>query len=59
MWQNYLLVILFFSFTWFAKEIICDWDWKFVNQFWVTLLKMLGIKLKMSSAYQPETSAQT
>jgi len=32
------------------KDIICDWDRKFISQFWGTLIKMLSTKLKMSNA---------
>ncbi len=31
------------------KEIICDWDQKFISKFWGTLLKMLSTKLKKSN----------
>ncbi len=54
-----LFIREFFHLHGLPKEIICDYDWKSVNQFWGTLLKMLGIKVKMSSAYQPKTNAQT
>jgi hypothetical protein len=41
------------------KEIICDWDQKFISKFWGTLLKMLSTKLKKSNADQPKIDAQT
>jgi hypothetical protein len=53
-----LFICEFFHLQGLPKQIIGDWDWKFVNQFQGTLLKMLGIRLKVSSAYQLETDAQ-
>ncbi len=29
-----------------------------MNQFWTTVLKMVGTKFKMSNAYHPKTTAQ-
>lgn len=36
-----------------------DWNWNFVSQFWTTLLRMFGIKLKMSYAYHQKMNVQT
>jgi hypothetical protein len=37
------------------KEIVSDRDKLFLSKFWRALHKLTGIKLKMSSAYHPET----
>lgn len=37
------------------KEIVSDWDKIFLSKFWSSLNKLTGIKIKMSSAYHPET----
>jgi hypothetical protein len=41
------------------KSIISDRDPLFVSHFWLELFKLQGTKLKMSSAYHPETDGQT
>jgi transposase InsO family protein len=41
------------------KNIVSDRDSKFTSKFWKTLTKQLGIQLKTSSAYHPETDGQT
>jgi len=40
-------------------EIISDMDGKFSGEFWESLCKLLGIKRKMSTAYDPQTGGQT
>ena len=41
------------------REIISDKDRKFVSVFWTTLFKLCRTKIKLSSAYHPETDGQT
>jgi hypothetical protein len=41
------------------NSIISDRDPLFVSHFWLELFKLQGTKLKMSSAYHPETNGQT
>jgi hypothetical protein len=48
-----------FKFHGMPSEIISDKDRKFVSEFWTTLFKMCGTKIKMSTAYHPETDGQT
>jgi hypothetical protein len=57
------LALLFFD-NWYCKNglpatIACDRDKLFVSCFWNTLTKLTGIKLKMSSAYHPETNGSS
>jgi hypothetical protein len=40
-------------------EIICDRDAKFRSQFWQAFMDMLQVKLKMSTAFHPQTDGQT
>jgi hypothetical protein len=37
------------------KNIFCDRDKLFMSAFWKCLCKLTGVKLKMSSAYHPQT----
>ena len=53
------LAKLFFR-EWYCEnglplEIILDRDKLFVLQFWITLHKLTGVKLKMSSSFHPQT----
>jgi len=41
------------------SEIVADMDPKFGGEFWESLFKALGIKRRMSTAYQPPTDGQT
>jgi hypothetical protein len=57
------LAVLFFD-HWFCKnglpmEIISDRDKLFVSQFWAALTALCGVKLKMSSAYHPQTNGSS
>ena len=40
-------------------EIISDMDAKFSGEFWESLCKMLGVKRRRSTAYNPQTDGQT
>ena len=42
-----------------SKNIVCDRDAKFTSKFWKAFTQILGIKLKMSTAFHPETDGQT
>ena len=42
-----------------AKSIISDRDSKFPSRFWRSFLEKLGVKLRMSTAFHPETDGQT
>ena len=53
------LAYLFFN-KWYCKnglpsEILSDRDKLFISRFWKSLHKLTGIKLKLSTAYHPET----
>jgi transposase InsO family protein len=41
------------------ESIICDRDAKFSSAFWQSLFNHLGTKIKMSTAYHPQTDGQT
>jgi transposase InsO family protein len=41
------------------KAIVSDRDVLFTSTFWTHLNKLIGVKLKMSSAYHPETDGST
>jgi len=40
-------------------EMICHRNRKLVSEFWTTLLKFYGTKIKLNIAYHPETDRQT
>ena len=40
-------------------SIVSDWDPRFTSRFWVSLQEALGTKLRLSSAYYPQTDGQT
>ncbi len=42
-----------------SKSIVCDRDAKFTSKFWKAFTEILGIKMKMSTAFHPETDGQT
>jgi hypothetical protein len=57
------LAIVFFD-HWYCENslpanIVCDHDKLFVSKFWKALTKLTGVKLKMSSAYHPETNGSS
>jgi hypothetical protein len=41
------------------RKIINDRNRKFVSEFWTTLFKLCGTKIKLSIAYHPKTDEQT
>jgi hypothetical protein len=53
------LAVVFFD-EWYCKnglplEIVSDCDKLFMSKFWMALHKITGVKLKMSSAYHPQS----
>ena len=57
------LAVLFFN-HWYCenrlpKDIISDWDKIFVLKFWCAPHKLTGVKLKLSSAYDPKTDGSS
>jgi hypothetical protein len=56
-------VVLFFN-HWYCenglpKDIISDRDKLFILKFWCALHKLTGVKIKLSSAYHPETDSSS
>jgi hypothetical protein len=41
------------------KNIVSDWDPKFISKFWWALWKHMGSKLKMNIFFRPQTNGQT
>ncbi|GLC34635.1 hypothetical protein PLESTM_000219700 [Pleodorina starrii] len=41
------------------KDIVSDRDTRFTSKFWGALSDLLGVKLRMSTAYHPQTDGQT
>jgi transposase InsO family protein len=39
--------------------IVSNWGPQFISAFWDEFTKILGIKLKLSTAYHPQTDGQT
>jgi hypothetical protein len=57
------LALVFFN-DWYCENglpenIVCDRDKLFVSKFWKALTKLTGVKLKMTSAYHPETDGSS
>ena len=57
------LAIIFFN-NWYCenslpKEIISNRDKLFVSKFWTALHKLTSVKIKLSSAYHPETDGSS
>jgi hypothetical protein len=57
------LAVIFFN-NWYCEnglpdDIVCDCDKIFVSRFWKALTKLSGVKLKMSTAYHPETDGSS
>jgi hypothetical protein len=55
--------LIFFE-TWYCEnslplEIISDRDKLFVSKFWKALHKLMGVKLKLSTAFHPETDGSS
>ena len=54
-----LLMREIFRYHRISREIISDRDRKFATEFWTTLFKLCGTKIKLSTAYHHETDGQT
>ena len=40
-------------------SIVSDWDTKFMSIFWMELHWLLGVKLKLSTSFHPQTDGQS
>ena len=47
-----------FKYYRLRKKIIIDRDTRFTSKFWRELIKLLDIKVNMSTAYHPQTNGQ-
>ena len=57
------MALLFFN-HWYCKNglpktIVCDQDKLFISRFWRALQKLIGVSVKMSSAYHPKTDSSS
>lgn len=48
-WKNHRL----------PEELISDWDSRFEGKFWVSLMNLLAVDVRMSTAYLPQTDGLT
>src|SRR5436853_3918107 len=57
------LALMFLKEIWryhgLPESIISDRDSRFTSKFWTSLMKLLGVKLNVSTAFHPETDGQT
>ena len=54
-----LFLDLVFKHHGLPQDIVSDRDVKFTGSFWTSFCEQVGIKLKMSTAYHPQTDGQT
>src|SRR5437763_717357 len=55
----YLFLYYVYPTTSLPSYIISDRDTRFTSKFWEALIEYLSIKLKMSSAFHPQTDGST
>ena len=57
------LALMFLKDIWrfhgLPESIISDRGSRFTSMFWTSLMKLLGLKLNVSTAFHPETDGQT
>ena len=57
------LAVIFLQKVWrlhrLPEAIISDRDTRFTSKFWLSLTKLLQVKINMSTAFYPETDGQT